>query len=98
MYKRQIKDYLQAVKLWHVHGMSCLMQWVSEIDYNLGIHSRESAKIAKAGMTPSDRKWNIYYGALIKRFSLELTKVDGYPTPIWVLSNFLEIGRLNQVG
>ena len=81
---RSIKDYLQAVKQWHVHGMSCLMQWVSEIGYDLGMHSRESAKASKHGMTPSDRKWNTYYGAFIKRYSMQSTVVDGYPAPIWV--------------
>ena len=81
---RYVNDYQQAVKHWHVHGMSCLMQWASEIDYDLGMHSRESAQITKIGMTTSDRKWNTYYGALIKRYSLLLTTVDGYPAPIWV--------------
>ena len=81
---RCIKDYLQAVKHWHVHGMACLIQWVSEIGYELGIHSRESAKVSKYGMTPSDRKWNYYYGALIKRYSMQLVEVEGYPAPICV--------------
>jgi len=79
-----IKDYLHAVKKWHVHGMSCLMQWVSEIDYDLGMHSLESAKVSKYGMTPSDRKWNTYYGAFSKRYSMQLKEVEGYPAPIWV--------------
>jgi len=60
------------------------MQWVSEIDYDLGMHSRESAKLAKAWMTLSDRKWNSYYGVLIKRYALRLQIVSGYPAPIWV--------------
>ena len=81
---RCIKEYLQAVKHWHVHGMACLIQWVSEIGYELGIHSRESAKVSKYGMTPSDRKWNYYYGALIKRYSMQLVEVEGYPAPICV--------------
>lgn len=79
-----IQDYLRSVKQWHVHGMSCLMQWVTEIDYELSIHSRESA--TNKGMTPSDRKWNTYYGALIRRYSLQLQVIDGYPAPIWVAS------------
>ena len=60
------------------------MQWVSEIGYDLGINSRESAKASKHGMTPSDRKWNTYYHAFIKRYSMQSTVVDGYPAPIWV--------------
>ena len=75
---------MHAVKKWHVHGMSCLMQWVSEIDYDLGMHSLESAKVSKYGMTPSDRKWNTYYGAFSKRYSMQLKEVEGYPAPIWV--------------
>jgi len=77
-------EYLRTVKHWHVHGFSCLYQWVADIDYNLGIHSRESAAAAKQGMTPSDRKWNTCYGALIKRYSLTLETIEGYPAPIWV--------------
>ncbi len=80
-----IQEYLQAVKHWNIHGFSCLSQWVSEIGYDLGIHSRESAMAVKAGMTPSDRKWNTCYGTLIKRYSMELTKIDGYPESIRVV-------------
>jgi len=85
------------VKQWHVHGMSCLMQWVSEIDYDLGMHSRESTKLTKEWMTPSDRKWNTYYGAFIKRYSMQMKAMNGYSAPIWVASK-ANVDEVKNIG
>ena len=60
-------------------------------------HSRESAKASKYGMTPSDRKWNTYYGAFIKRYSMQIVKVDGYPAQVWVI-NKSEVENSKQAG
>lgn len=80
-------DYLATVKDWHLHGFATICHWAATIGFKAATHSRESAAESKFGMTPSDRKWNTYYGTLIKRFSLCETKIDGYPAPIWIQCN-----------
>ena len=85
------QEYLRTVKQWHVHGFSCLSKWCADIGYTLAMHSRESAQLSKDGMTPSYRKWNIYYGALIKRYSMELVEVEGYPALIRVTERMASV-------
>ena len=41
-------------------------------------------------MTPSDRKWNTYYGVSLKRYSMELKALVGYPAPVWVATKTIE--------
>jgi hypothetical protein len=54
---------------WHVDGFSTVKHWAAAIGYRVAMHSEESAKRI-AGKTRSARKWNVYYGSLIKRFGL----------------------------
>jgi len=75
----------RALSDWQTHGFSTVQHWASCIGYRVAIHSRESAAYIE-GKTASDRKWNIYYGSLIKRFGLEKARVEGYPAAIFVES------------
>jgi len=93
-----IEQYLQAVKLWHVHGYVCLSQWATDIGYRVGMHSRESAALVKTAMTPSDRKWNTYYGALIKRYALQRQVVERYPAPVYVVDYTSSTQSLRKTG
>ena len=66
---------------WHMHGFAVVQRWCRGIGYRPATHSRASASCV-TGMTPSERKWNIYYGALAKRFGLREQAVAGYPAPV----------------
>jgi hypothetical protein len=67
---------------WRFHGFATVKHWAGALDYQVGIHSRETAQ-AKPGMTNSERKWNTYYGSVIKRFGLIEANIPGYPGPIF---------------
>lgn len=68
---------------WQVNGFTTIRQWASAIGYRVAMHSEESAARIES-KTRSARKWNLYYGALIKRFGLVPEAVEGYPGPICV--------------
>ena len=76
------QDLVKELRPWLFHGFATVKRWADALGYRVGIHSRESAH-AKAGMTASARKWNVYYQAIIKRFGLVEAKVPGYPKPIF---------------
>ena len=68
---------------WQVHGFSTVQAWAQSIGYRVGIHSQASAALIE-GKTPSERKWNTYYGLPIKRFGLTETQLPGYPAEVFV--------------
>lgn len=68
---------------WNLHGFASVKQWAHAVGYRAGIHGRESAQ-KKPGMSPSERKWNMYYAPIIKQFKLTAESVPGYPAPIMV--------------
>lgn len=68
---------------WQVNGFSTVRHWAASIGYRVAMHSEESAA-AIADKTKSARKWNVYYGTLIKRFSLVPRACAGYPATIYV--------------
>ena len=68
---------------WQVNGFSTVRHWAAAIGYRVAMHSEQSAA-AIADKTKSARKWNLYYGALIKRFGLALQACAGYPAAIFI--------------
>ncbi len=68
---------------WQVNGYSTVRHWAAAIGYRVAMHSEQSAA-ANADRTKSARKWNVYYGALIKRFGLALQSCTGYPGAIHI--------------
>ena len=68
---------------WQTHGFSTVQHWAQCIGYRVAVHSQESAGFIE-GKTASDRKWNVYYRALIKRFGLIEAQIGGYPAAIFV--------------
>ncbi len=68
---------------WHVHGFASVARWARSIGYRIGTHTRESSALVP-GKTQSERKWAVYYGALIQRFGLIQANVTGYGAPICV--------------
>ena len=70
---------------WLVHGFGTVQHWAHSIGYRVAIHSQLSASQIE-GKTPSERKWNVYYGALIKRFGLVLTEPKGYRASVYIES------------
>ena len=78
-------DMTKALQDWLFHGFATVQHWSHSIGYRVSMHSKASAaKKAKKGMTPSERKWNIYYQALINRYGLTERRVKGYPACICV--------------
>lgn len=76
-------EYVKQCSDWNIHGFASICRWANDIGYRAAIHSRETAA-AKEGMTESERKWNNYYGSIIKRFELRRESAKGYPDDIWV--------------
>lgn len=68
---------------WHSHGFGTVQHWAQSIGYRIAMHSQRSASLIE-NKTASERKWNLYYGTLIKRFGLMETKLDGYPASVWI--------------
>jgi hypothetical protein len=68
---------------WQVNGFTSIRHWATAIGYRIAMHSEESAT-AIADKSKSARKWNIYYGALIKRFGLTLQARNGYSASILI--------------
>lgn len=74
---------MKPLEDWHVHGFSSLRSWATSIGYRMAMHSEISAGDTWH-FTKSRRKWNTYYGTLIKRFGLKTEAVPGFPHPIQV--------------
>ncbi len=68
---------------WQVHGFGTVQHWAHCIGYRIAIHSQLSASHIE-DKTASERKWNVYYGALIKRFGLVRAGLPGYPAEIFI--------------
>ena len=64
---------------WQGNGFASVRHWAGSIGYRIAMHSEESAATI-AGKTSSARKWNAYYGSLIKRGTFGLERPGGYPS------------------
>lgn len=84
-YAQVSAESLKEIEDWMVHGFATVQRWAYSIGYRIAIHSKDSAYNCETrDMTPSDRKWNTYYGSLIKHHKLELETFQNYPGPIFV--------------
>lgn len=77
------RELAKAWAEWHSDGFSSVRHWARAIGYRVATHSEQSAA-AVPDKTRSARKWNVYYGALIRRFGLTLQNIQGYPAGISV--------------
>lgn len=75
------KSLVKELEDWHLHVFSTLRHWARGIGFRIATHSRSTFS-PKSGRSPSERKWNLYYGSLIRRFGLQETEVSGYPASI----------------
>ena len=83
-YRRVALEAAAAAEPWARHGVATCLQWAREMGFRLGFHTWDSAGRIHH-MTPSPRKWNTYYGKLIKRFNFKPMVVPGYPEKIHIL-------------
>lgn len=77
------KALISELEDWHVHVFSTLRHWATGIGFRIATHSRATFT-PKTGRSPSERKWNLYYGSLIRRFGLQEADVRGYPASIHI--------------
>lgn len=68
---------------WQVNGFASVRHWAAAIGYRVAMLSEESVA-AIAAKTKSARKWNVYYGALIKRLGLARHACAEYPGAIFI--------------
>jgi hypothetical protein len=73
------KDFID----WLVHGFVSVQHWAHCIGYRVAMHTRLSAE-SVGNKTASERKWNVYYGSLIKRFRLVEFDPLGYFAAVFV--------------
>lgn len=82
-------ELLKEIRDWHFHAFATVQHWSRSIGYTAAIHSKQSAFSGSRKMTPSERKWQIYYQSLIKGKHLVETTVPGYPGPIFLDTHFV---------
>ena len=80
-------ELIKQLSDWSTHGFNSVQEWATSIGYRTAIHSKESATASKTrGMTPSERKWQIYYQTIIHHFKLRLELIPNYPDKIFINS------------
>jgi len=83
------KEILKEIDDWHLHGFATVQHWSHSIGYKTGMHSLQSAlNREQKGMTPSDRKWQMYYQTLIKHFKLVEILYKEYRGNIFIEPSF----------
>jgi hypothetical protein len=80
-------ELIKQLSDWSTHGFNSVQEWATSIGYRTAIHSKESATASKTrGMTPSERKWQIYYRTITHHFKLRLELIPNYPDKIFINS------------
>lgn len=74
---KEAQEIRDSLRRWIHHGFVSIRAWATEMSYRVAIHSKESA-LKKVGMTQSERKWNLYYRPIIKKYGFEEIQVSEY--------------------